>query len=329
MTQNCARAVSPRSIVPTCLALSAALLAACEAPLELDAVNEHAQQAIQRTDFYQAMAANSERTLLVGNRGTLLASEDHGQHWQREAVNTNASFIDIASCPDNSFVALTFDNHVWHGTDQGWQQHALPSSEQMMTITCSSDNHWWVAGSFTTFQHSSDQGLTWQTSSLDEDAIVTNLQFLGSEHAVATAEYGMILTTADSGKNWQVSGYLPDEFYPHASYFRSPDEGWVGGLNGFIYHTRDGGDSWQRQSTDTQAPIFNFIHHPQGLFAVGDNATVLALNGQQWSSLETPSIPLYLRAVAADGDTLVAAGGRGLLLRIATSPSATSATNNK
>ena len=104
MTQNCARAVSPRSIVPTCLALSAALLAACEAPLELDAVNEHAQQAIQRTDFYQAMAANSERTLLVGNRGTLLASEDHGQHWQREAVNTNASFIDIASCPDNSFL---------------------------------------------------------------------------------------------------------------------------------------------------------------------------------------------------------------------------------
>ncbi|WP_022959279.1 WD40/YVTN/BNR-like repeat-containing protein [Spongiibacter tropicus] len=328
MTHFFTQALRPRYSVSSLLALTGLLITGCEAPLELEAVHEQASQPLQRTDFYQAMADNGELTLLAGNNGTLLSSRDGGNSWQRQALNTSESFIDLASCPDNSFIALSFDNHLWHGDGQTWQSHELPSGEQMMTVACA-DNGWWVAGSFSTLQHSGDQGASWQESSLDEDAIITNLQFLDAQNAVATAEYGMVITSRNGGESWAVSGYLPDEFYPHASHFTSASEGWVGGLNGFIYHTADGGESWQRQHTDTQAPIFNFIDSPRGLLALGDNATVLALSNTRWSSLNTPSIPLYLRAATTQGDTLIAAGGRGLLLRIALNDSATPDTNNK
>lgn len=329
MTHFLTQTTGLRHSVSSLTVITTLLLAGCEAPLELDAVEQQAGLPLQRTDFYQAMVSNTELTVLVGNDGTLLTSSDGGNHWQRLAINTGESFIDLARCPDNSFIALSFDNQIWHGDGHNWQPHALPSGEQMMTVACSADNGWWAAGSFTTFQHSSDQGVSWQESSLDEDAIITHLQFLDTQNAVATAEYGMVITSDDGGENWAVSAYLPDEFYPHASYFVSPNEGWVGGLNGFIYHTVDAGDSWRRQSTDTQAPIFNFIDSSRGLLALGDNATVLSLTGSRWSSMETPSIPLYLRAATTQGNSLLAAGGRGLLLHIDLAEAAIRHSNNK
>lgn len=329
MTHLLTQATILRYITSSLATIATLLFTGCEAPLELDAVKRQAELSLKRTDFYQAMASNTELTVLVGNDGTLLTSRDGGNHWQRLAIDTTESFIDLARCPDNSFIALSFDNQIWHGDGHSWQPYALPSGEQMMTVACSADNSWWAAGSFTTLQYSSDHGMSWHESSLDEDAIITHLQFFDTQNAVATAEYGMVITSGDGGENWTVSAHLPDEFYPHASYFVSPDEGWVGGLNGFIYHTADGGDSWQRQTTDSRAPIFNFIDSPSGLLALGENATVLSLTGSRWSSIDTPSIPLYLRAAAIQGNSLIAAGGRGLLLHIDLTKAAIRRTDNK
>lgn len=241
----------PRGKVPVTLALASAsaLLTGCEAPLNLEAVRQQSQQAIQRTDFFQSVARNDQIVAIAGNNGALLVSENGGSDWQRVPVQTTESFLSLDACPDGSFIALTFNNQLWHGNPAGtqWTAHELPSQEQMMTADCAPDGTWWAGGSFTTLQSSSDQGTTWQETSLNEDAILTNLQFLDPETALATGEYGLVLKTLDGGETWDYAGYLPDEFYPHAAYFESADEGWVGGLNGFIYHTTDGGETWDRQ----------------------------------------------------------------------------------
>jgi photosystem II stability/assembly factor-like uncharacterized protein len=301
--------------------LSALLLTGCEAPLDLEAVRENSQQATKRTDFYQSMTRNESTIVLAGNTGALLSSSNDGESWTRIAVATDESFLTLAACPDGTFIALTFGNIIWHGNSDAsdWQPYTLPSQEQMMTATCTPDGAWWAAGSFTTLQSSSDQGATWNETTLDEDAIITNIQFLDGEQAVATAEFGMLLSTEDGGSNWDVAGYLPDEFYPHSAWFKSRQEGWVGGLNGFIYHTVDGGESWDRQANETNAPVFGFIPGSSALYAVGDNATVLKLNQNQWEELPTPNQPLYLRSgLLLPDNQLLIAGGRGLLLQIET-----------
>lgn len=295
------------------------VLGGCEAALDLDAVTQQAKQPNQRTDFYQAMASNAQVTLLVGNQGVAVSSLDNGQQWQRQQLPTDMSLIDLDVCPDGSFIALSFDNQLWHADPQAqnWTAHALPSSEQMMAATCAPDGSWWAAGAFSTLQSSADQGQTWDEVSLDEDAIFTTLQFVNDEQAIVTGEYGLRFVSVDGGRNWEPSGSLPDEFYPHASHYTSLEQGWVGGLNGFIWHTSDAGVTWQRQRTGTEAPIFGFIDGPQGLYAVGENATVLQLRGQRWTPLTTPDQPLYLRAGRLlPNQHLLAAGGRGLLLNI-------------
>ncbi|WP_373186981.1 YCF48-related protein [Halopseudomonas sp.] len=304
---------------PLALASLGALLIGCEAALDLDAVARQAEQPNQRTDFYQAMASNAEVTLLVGNQGVVVSSLDNGQQWQRQQLSTDMSLIDLDVCPDGSFIALSFDNQIWHADAQAqnWIAHALPSSEQMMAATCAPDGSWWAAGAFSTLQNSADQGQSWGEISFDEDAIFTTLQFVSAKQAIVSGEYGLRFITQDGGRSWEPSGSLPDEFYPHASHYRSLDQGWVGGLNGFIWHTRDAGETWQRQPTGTEAPVFGFIDGPQDLYAVGENATVLQLHGQRWASLPTPDQPLYLRAGRLlPNQHLLAAGGRGLLLNI-------------
>jgi len=303
----------------TLTGLSALLLTGCEAALNLEAVQKQSREAVKRTDFYQAIARNDRVIVLAGNKGTLLVSNDQGNTWQRQTLPTDASLLDLDTCPDGSFIALSFDNQLWHGNASGlqWTAHPLPSQEQMMTAACAPDGSWWAAGSFTTLQGSSDQGASWQETSLDEDAILTNLQFVDHQTVIATGEYGLVLSSTDGGASWENTGYLPDEFYPHASYFRSASEGWAGGLNGFIYHTTDGGESWTQQASASSAPVFGFIPGASGLYAVGDNATVLELRNGAWSALATPNQPLYLRTgLLLNGQQLLVAGGRGLLLNL-------------
>lgn len=313
--------------LPRCtlaLILLPVLLAGCEAELNLAAVGETTSHASLRTDHYQALASNATVSVLVGNDGVILVSQDQGLNWQRQQLPGQPSLIDVDTCPDGSFIALGFDNQLWHSADQGlsWNAHALPTEEQMLTATCAPSGAWWAAGGLTTLLGSQDQGVSWDTTSLDEDAMLTTLQFLDAQQAVVTGEFGLVFNSTDAGQSWQASGNLPDEFYPHASHFVSLAEGWVGGLNGYIYHTVDGGQNWQRQDTPSAAPIFNFSANRDGLFAIGDHSSVLRLSGERWQALPTPNAPVYLRAASSSGDDhrLTVAGGRGLLLNLDTRP---------
>ncbi|MBR9871727.1 MAG: glycosyl hydrolase [Gammaproteobacteria bacterium] len=295
------------------------LLTGCEAPLNLEAVRSIENQPTKRTDFYQAMASNRNTIVVAGNDGVLLSSSDQGKSWERHPEITGNSFLSITSCPDQSFIALSFDNNLWHGdaSAQNWVKNALPSQEQMMTVACSPDGKWVTAGSFTTVQHSADQGESWSEASLYEDAIINNLQFINQDQAIATGEYGLVLKSEDGGENWDIAGNAPDEFYIHTSYFKDADNGWIGGLNGFIYQTNDGGQNWEQMSTATNAPIFGFIAGDTSLYALADNATVLQLQQDTWNKISESEQPLYLRAgLALPDQRLLVAGGRGLLFDI-------------
>lgn len=293
------------------------LVFACEAPLVLDKVSAQHDKALQRTDFYQAFAQNDQVAALVGNSGVVLTSDD-AQTWARTILPGEPALLDIDNCPDQRLIALSFNNKVWVSSAKGdnWTAIDIPTNEQLMTIDCAPNGDWWVAGGYSTFLHSSDAGNSWQSSTLDEDAIVTNLVFLTQTDAIATAEFGMILASQDGGASWDFSGYLPDEFYPHSAYFTNMSEGWVGGLNGFIYHTTDGGNSWQQQSADSAIPIYQFVQADGVLYALGDNATVLSLNDTKWHVIQPATAPVYLRAALYFKNKLLVAGGRGMFLTL-------------
>ena len=305
------------SISAVFLILSSIFLTGCEAPLVMDKVTSQLEQPMQRTDFYQAFASNEKIAVLVGTNGVVLTSSDTTT-WNRHILPEKPSLLAIDACPDQTFIALSFDNHIWVSSPNGndWYSVQIDTQEQLMTIDCAPNGEWWVAGGFSTFLRSNDKGLTWQSSTLEEDAIITNLVFLSEQEAVATAEFGMLLLTNDGGRSWTISGFMPDEFYPHTAHFTSTSQGWVGWLNGFIYYTNDSGNTWQKQNIDSAAPIYQFENVNGDLFALGDNATVLKFSNNHWKTIQPATAPVYLRAALSFNNSLLVAGGRGVFMNI-------------
>ena len=100
-----------RAIATPCLARSTlalmllpVLLAGCEAELNLAAVGEATSHASLRTDHYQALASNAAVSVLVGNDGVVLVSQDQGLTWQRQQLPGQPGLIHLYSFPPPHFI---------------------------------------------------------------------------------------------------------------------------------------------------------------------------------------------------------------------------------
>lgn len=186
-----------------------------------------------------------------------------------------------------------------------------------MAITCAPDGSYWVTGSFSTILSSPDQGQSWNELSLNEDALLTHIQFFDENTGITAGEFGLFYKTTDGGKQWQPQGMIGEELYPLAVHFPDEQRGWAGGLNGVIMHTTDGGQNWMPQESGVVSPIYSFFGNDRQLFASGDHGKVLTLRDGSWQQIETPNLPVYLGTghVLTD-DKLLLAGGWGALLTL-------------
>lgn len=301
-------------------------LAGCEAPLNLEKVEQELSKSIRRTDQFQSMASNDQVMVVVGNNGLVLTSPINEQQWQRQTLNNKPALVDVTQCPDQSFVALSLDKTLWRSSDNGssWHSSPIDTQEDVLALTCAPDNSIWVVGSFSTILNSSDQGTSWNTFSLNEDALLTGIRFVDNNTVIATGEFGVVAKSENGGQDWNPPEYIPNDFYTQGAVFTSTTTGWVGGLSGQILHTTDGGMSWQQQTTPTESPIYGFQQAGSQLFAFGDHNTVLTLNGDQWQRVETHGKPVYLRAATQlSNNELLIAGGSGSLFTLDISSGAT------
>lgn len=96
------------------------------------------------------------------------------------------------------------------------------------------------------------------------------------------------------------------------------DEGWVVGAFGTIYHTRDGGRTWEAQHSGTKRNLFSvaFADRRHG-WIVGAQATVLhtADGGKTWKVQKTPVPPEkhLFKVVAIDAQHAWAVGDWGAI----------------
>lgn len=294
-------------------------IAACEAPLRLEQVEEAKLEPIRRSDLFQAAASNGEVLVVVGNQGLVIRSEDGGVQWSRQSLPDWPGLIDVKACPNGNLAALAFENQVWMSQDNGatWVARAFESQEEMQGLTCDLENRLWVVGSYSTIISSTDEGKTWHTFSTEEDTIFTTIQFLDRDNAFVTGEFGAVFKTTDGGGHWEPVTILPDEFYAQATYFKDLNEGWIIGLGGAIWHTTDGGQNWVLQETATNAPLYGITPSGNELYVVGGEGVVLRLSGEAWVRLDhNQPIRLFLRAVLPVGDDKLLIAGRAGVLHV-------------
>ncbi|WP_317930663.1 WD40/YVTN/BNR-like repeat-containing protein [Halioxenophilus sp. WMMB6] len=304
---------------PLWLPILVGVLTGCEASLDLTGIEQTTTQAVRRTDQIQSVAANQAVQVAVGNNGLILRRELNQSNWQRQELPSESGLIDLAVCPDQTFVALGFDQTVWLAPSDGtnWQKVELPTSENLMDLTCAPDGSIWVVGSFSTLLHSSDSGQSWDESSLNEDAFLTSVQFIDKETAIVAGEFGLLAKSTDGGQQWQLLDPMLDDFYPQQTWFANKSEGWSVGLDGVLLHTDDGGNSWQSMVTPVSAPLYGIVSDGSSLYVVGDNATLLKQIDGLWQSVPVELPPVFLRSGLVADQQLLLVGGQGSILTLA------------
>jgi photosystem II stability/assembly factor-like uncharacterized protein len=158
----------------------------------------------------------------------------------------------------------------------------------------------WVAGAGDVILFTQDGGVTWKQSKLNlrKGAIIYKILFLNQQTGWAVGQYSddasLVLHTADGGKNWKVQYEGQGDKAAFDLYFLNSQEGWVVGntyidntplQRGFILHTEDGGESWERQDMDEMAQAIHFIT-PENGFLVGLHNALLETKdgGKNWIS---------------------------------------------
>jgi photosystem II stability/assembly factor-like uncharacterized protein len=290
------------------------VLAACEAPLDLEQVEAEDSRTFHRYDMLQAAAHSGERVAVVSSQGAIILSDDNGDSWQRIELPGRPALIDVTACPGGEFFALDSGRRVWSrsGNSAEWSSSAIDTPENTLSIHCAPNGRLWVSASFGTLYWADASLGEWNEFSLYEDLQFTAVRFVDAMNGYALGEFGTVMATNDGGDTWEQREPIPNDFYPMGVDFLDVNTGWAGGLDGIIWQTIDGGESWTRQESVTSSPIYNIHANGHGVYAVGGSAKLVEFRGGRWQSFEgAPEVLAYMRGLdtLANGSLLVAGGG--------------------
>src|SRR5699024_977411 len=110
------------------------------------------------------------------------------------------------------YVAVGARGHVLASADgRDWTQAESVPVRATLTGVAFSDGHLWAVGHDTTIIHSSDLGRTWELqyfeplwdSPISEQPLL-DVHFFDARRGLAVGAYGLIMRTADGGRNWTV-----------------------------------------------------------------------------------------------------------------------------
>jgi photosystem II stability/assembly factor-like uncharacterized protein len=262
-----------------------------------------------RDKFYDVKALSPEKAIVVGYGGRILLTTDAGKTWQPKESQTDVALYNV------EFV---------------------------------DEQYGWISGQGGLILHSKDGGETWTKQDSGTEMAIFALSFVDRNHGWGAADRATYLRTTNGGESWE-SGFIepslegvseeatlamvdPNFYDVH---FIDQQMGWMVGDFGKIYHTTDGGVSWQEQQNSLlgQAGIYDALNLPT-LFGVSfANATegvVVGLEGkigktmdggQQWEfTADALSLfstdPLYAPLLLGnDKGWIVGAAGRVLQLQ--------------
>ncbi|WP_053159811.1 YCF48-related protein [Pseudomonas sp. P1.8] len=226
------------------------------------------------------------RVVAVGERGSILLSDDQGVSWQPANVATqrNATLTAVVALDDKRLLAVGHDGWILRSEDAGssWQEIRYDSDlgEPLLGIWTGGGDSVLAFGSFGKFYQSIDGGKTWVPQPLEIDNAHLNSMAGGNDgRRMLVGEQGLVLRTSDSGQHWQT---LP-AFYSGSLFgiVRLSADNWVTyGMRGNVFVSHDFGDSWTQIKVGNQLPLYGHVLLPDhsGLVIVGAGSSVVRLD---------------------------------------------------
>lgn len=262
------------------------------------------------------------RVVAVGERGSILLSDDQGVSWQPASVATqrNATLTAVVALDDKRLLTVGHDGWILSSDDAGssWQEIRYDSDlgEPLLGIWTSGGDNVMAFGSFGKFYQSVDAGKSWSPRTLDIDSAHLNSMDGGNDgRRMLVGEQGLVLRTTDGGQHWHT---LP-AFYSGSLFgiVRLSADNWVTyGMRGHVFISHDFGDTWAQIQVGNHLPLYGHVVLPDqsGLVIVGAGSSVVRLDTQgQLVGVGRLAGLGTLTSATMVGSRLLVGGERGVL----------------
>lgn len=244
-------------------------------------------------------------------KSILLHTTDGGKNWTHMSLDEKTiQAIDFISTKegwaiggksvvDESQAAGGFNVHwtVFHTQDGGqtWTEQKAGTEKSLSmlnpTIFFVNENEGWVTVDGIIL-HTEDGGKRWTAQKyklvgpdkLEREIWTGGMYFLDEKWGWIVGKG--ILSTKDGGMSWLQEPQMPfGNLSLNKIVFVTSKKGWVVGEDGTIFHTADGGLTWQRQGSSTSVELLgaHFVNSQEG-WVVGDEGTILhtTSGGNTW-----------------------------------------------
>ncbi|MBT1688116.1 YCF48-related protein [Dawidia soli] len=155
----------------------------------------------------------------------------------------------------------------------------------------------------------------------------TDIRVFGNDKIYLLCSFGDFWKSGDGGATFKTAA-LPERVNGYALSFINENEGWVCAAGGRVYHTTNGGTSWEKQLEDPTGGTFRNIHFvtSQVGYICGDAGYVDNVlyktvdGGRTWTTIsnlpaKTADFSGFFYVRSFEGDTVVAVSWNNLLYR--------------
>ena len=173
--------------------------------------------------------------------------------WSVQNSGTDANLNDVAFVDAQNGWAVGGSGTILHTSDGGQTWTAQNSGVQLelTSVDFQSVNEGWIVGKLGFIIHTSDGGQTWETQAGPQITLglnLANVTFIDARIGLILTERGSgILRTVDGGQTW-VREFLSNTSSRSDMFFLNPNRGWIPFSSGGVFHTFDGGASWELRS---------------------------------------------------------------------------------
>jgi photosystem II stability/assembly factor-like uncharacterized protein len=248
---------------------------------------------------------------------------DGGRHWGRRLNNSSVSYTDVYFFDRDNGWVFALGGSVYHTTNGGddWTMQSAAWSSALTGIDFVDPMNGWVVAYNGGVLRTTNGGHTWVQQTIAGQTIFGSIQFSDASHGwvLCGTRYDAkkLFRTSNGGNTWNYLP-LPRDVGLRALWLDSANKGWVWGGSA-IFHTSNGGDNWEEQSTVATERNLNSVHFADrdNGWAVGDSGTIVntSNNGTSWTLQQSGIRNRLSSAYCTNRSNAYAVGDSGKVLR--------------
>jgi photosystem II stability/assembly factor-like uncharacterized protein len=273
---------------------------------------------LQRLLLLDATRVGS-RIVAVGDRGTIVLSDDEGRTWRGAQAPPAPLLTAVAFSGEGLGLAVGHDAVILATRDRGetWTQVFSAPAEQrpLLDVLALDAEHAIAVGAYGAYYESADGGRTWNARKvIADDRHLNALVDAGGGHLVMLGEAGTILVSPDRGATWSaVASPYKGSFFGGVA---ANDGSLVAfGLRGRIFRSSDRGATWKPVDNARVAALMGADRLPDGALVVAGaagNALVSRDEGRSFVPITTGTTRAFSKPLLGGPNEVLLFGEAGI-----------------